>query len=90
MLTLVCVCVCVWGGVYPHFVIPFNAIIVLINFQCKNVNVAVLQPLLSTRWAKWAERPPKVMRGSERRNTLLIEPSWGFDLKLQVRPLSHT
>ena len=33
--------------------------------------VDVLRPLLCTRWAKWTERPPKVMRQSKRRNTLL-------------------
>ena len=37
----------------------------------KNVNVTVLRPLLCTGWAKWAERPPEVMRRTERSNTLL-------------------
>ena len=31
-----------------------------------DVNVAVLRPLLCTRWAKWADPPPKVISRSER------------------------
>ena len=36
--------------------------------------IDVLQPLLGTKEAKRAERPPKVMRRSERRNNLQICP----------------
>jgi len=36
--------------------------------------IDVLQPPLCTSLAKWAERPPKVMRRSQRRNNLQICP----------------
>ena len=59
---------------------------------CCNQNV--LQPLLCTWWAKWAEWPPKVMKRSERWNAHRICQSWdsnsdGSDLwsdALPVRP----
>ena len=36
--------------------------------------IDVLRPLLYTWYAKWAERPPKVMKRSQRRNNLQICP----------------
>jgi len=36
--------------------------------------IDVLRPLLCTWWAKWAEWPPKVMKRSQRWNTLQIGP----------------
>jgi len=36
--------------------------------------IYLLRPLLCTRKAKWAERPPKVMKRSQKWNTLHIYP----------------
>ena len=56
--------------------------------------IDVLRPLLCTRWAKWAERPPKVMRRSHRRNNLQICPrrdlnTSGSELQSNTLPLDH-
>ena len=56
--------------------------------------IDVLRPRLCTRYAKWAERPPKLMRRSERRNNLQICPrrdsnTGGSDLWSNTLPLDH-
>ena len=59
--------------------------------------IDVLRPRLCTWWAKWAERPPKVMKRSQRWNTLQIcqcrdSNTGGNDLwpnTLPVRPWRH-
>ena len=56
--------------------------------------IDVLRPLLCTRATKWAERLPKVMRRSERRNNLQIYPrrdsnTDGSDLWTSTLPLDH-
>ena len=56
--------------------------------------IVVLPPPLCTKQAKWAERFPKVMRRSERRNNLQICPrrdlnTCGSDLWSSTLPLDH-
>ena len=54
--------------------------------------IDVLRPLLRTWQAKWAERPPKVMRRSQRQNNLQIcsrrdSNTGGSDLWTMEAPL---
>ena len=58
------------------------------------VVIGVLWPLLCTWQAKWAERPPKVMKRSQRRNNLQICPrrysnSCGSAMQSNALPLDH-
>ena len=64
-------------------------------FLNQGLMVDVLRPLLCTWQAKSAERPPKVMKRSQRRNTIQISPrqdsnSSGSDLWSNALPVMTT
>ena len=80
--------------IFNKRLIVFRFMISILLTQMMMMMIDVLRPLLCTCQAKWAERPPKVTRRSERRNNLQICPrrdsnTGGSDLWSSTLPLDH-